>query len=41
MGIPLVYDFDENFKVISKYYWGNEEAIKQKMNSVANQGKSK
>lgn len=40
-GVPLVYEFDDGFNVINKYYLGDEEAIKQKMNSVANQGKSK
>ena len=40
-GIPLVYELDENFKVISKAYLGDQEAIKAKMESVANQGKAK
>ncbi len=40
-GVPLVYDFDENFKVLDKYYLGDQEALKAKMQSVANQGKSK
>jgi len=40
-GIPLVYEFDENFKFMKKYYLGDEAAIAEKMNKVANQGKSK
>jgi 2,3-bisphosphoglycerate-dependent phosphoglycerate mutase len=40
-GIPLVYEFSESFKIVKKYYLGNEEAIAEKMNQVANQGKSK
>ena len=40
-GIPLVYELDDNFKVISKAYLGDQEAIKAKMDSVANQGKAK
>ena len=40
-GVPLVYELDDNFKVISKEYLGDLEAIKAKMDSVANQGKAK
>ena len=40
-GIPLVYEFNNDFKVINKYYLGDESAINEKMNSVANQGKAK
>ncbi len=40
-GIPLVYDLDENLKVKSKKYLGDEETINQAMNSVKNQGKVK
>ena len=39
--VPLVYEFDNNFKVINKYYLGNQEELRKKMESVANQGKSK
>ena len=39
--VPLVYEFDDNFKVINKYYLGNQEELRKKMESVANQGKSK
>ncbi|MFV0351754.1 MAG: 2,3-diphosphoglycerate-dependent phosphoglycerate mutase [Oscillospiraceae bacterium] len=40
-GVPLVYEFDDNFKVISKSYLGDAAAIEAKMQSVANQGKAK
>lgn len=40
-GVPLVYEFDDNFKVLNKYYLGDQEALKAKMESVANQGKTK
>lgn len=37
-GIPLVYEFDDNFKVINKYYLGDKEEIAKKIESVSNQG---
>ena len=40
-GVPLVYEFDADFKVIEKYYLGDQEAIKAQMQAVANQGKAK
>ena len=40
-GVPLVYEFDDNFNVTSKYYLADEEALKAKMASVAAQGKAK
>lgn len=40
-GVPLVYEFDDNFKVIKKYYLGDQEALQKKMSAVANQGKAK
>ncbi len=40
-GVPLVYDFDDKFNVINKYYLGDQEALKAKMAAVANQGKAK
>ena len=40
-GVPLVYEFDDNFNVIKKYYLGDQEALKAKMAAVANQGKAK
>ncbi|MBR5681350.1 MAG: 2,3-bisphosphoglycerate-dependent phosphoglycerate mutase, partial [Clostridia bacterium] len=38
-GTPLVYEFDENFHILKHYYLGDEEALKAKMEAVANQGK--
>lgn len=40
-GVPLVYELDEKFNVISKRYLGDQTAIAAAMNAVANQGKSK
>ena len=40
-GVPLVYEFDERFNVISKRYLGDQEKIAAAMNAVANQGKAK
>lgn len=40
-GIPLVYEFDDDFNVISKGYLGDQEKIASKINAVANQGKAK
>ncbi|MFU0828224.1 MAG: 2,3-bisphosphoglycerate-dependent phosphoglycerate mutase [Lachnoclostridium sp.] len=40
-GTPLVYEFDDNFKVTDKFYLGDQEAIKAQMEQVANQGKTK
>ncbi len=40
-GVPLVYEFDDNFNVTDKYYLGDQEALKAKMEAVANQGKAK
>ena len=40
-GVPLVYEFDENFKAVKHYYLGDQEAIAAKMAAVANQGKKK
>ena len=37
-GVPLVYEFDERFKVRKHYYLGDQEAIKQAMAAVAAQG---
>jgi len=39
-GIPLVYEFDDNFSVMKKYYLGDEAAIAEQMNKVKNQGKA-
>ncbi|MFM1581644.1 2,3-diphosphoglycerate-dependent phosphoglycerate mutase [Helcococcus bovis] len=40
-GIPLVYEFDEDFNVVSKAFIGDQEKIASKINAVANQGKAK
>ena len=40
-GTPLIYEFDEQFNVIRHYYLGDQEALKAKMEAVANQGKKK
>ena len=40
-GVPLVYEFDDAFKVLRSYYLGDQEALKKKMEAVANQGKAK
>ncbi|MBQ4225799.1 MAG: 2,3-diphosphoglycerate-dependent phosphoglycerate mutase [Oscillospiraceae bacterium] len=40
-GTPLVYEFDDNFKAVKHYYLGDQEALKAKMDAVANQGKKK
>lgn len=38
-GVPLIYELDDNYEVISKEFVGDQEAIAAKMNAVANQGK--
>ena len=38
-GVPLVYEFDRDFNVVSKRYLG--EDVEAKMAAVANQGKAK
>ena len=40
-GVPLVYEFDDSFKAVNHYYLGDQEALKKKMEAVANQGKKK
>ncbi len=40
-GVPLVYEFDDNFKILDKYYLGNQDELEAKINSVANQAKTK
>ncbi len=40
-GIPLVYLLNEDLKPLQKYYLGNQEAVKQAMAAVANQGKAR
>lgn len=38
-GIPLVYEFDDDFNVLDSYYLENKEELEKKINAVANQGK--
>lgn len=40
-GVPLVYEFDDNFNIIDKFYLGNQDELARKMEAVANQGKAK
>ena len=40
-GVPLVYEFDQDFNTGSHYYLGDQQEIEAKMLSVANQGKKK
>jgi 2,3-bisphosphoglycerate-dependent phosphoglycerate mutase len=40
-GVPLVYEFDDNFKPVKNYYLGDAESIKAAQDAVANQGKSR
>ena len=39
--VPLVYEFDRDFNVVSKRYLGDQEKINAKVNVVANQAKKK
>ena len=39
--IPLVYELDAKLRPIKSYYLGDQDAIAQAMQAVANQGKSK
>ncbi len=42
LGIPFVYELDENMKpVVSMQFLGDEETVRKAMESVANQGKAK
>jgi 2,3-bisphosphoglycerate-dependent phosphoglycerate mutase len=40
-GVPLVYELDENLKLIKHYYLGDEQEIARKAAAVAAQGKAK
>jgi 2,3-bisphosphoglycerate-dependent phosphoglycerate mutase len=40
-GIPLVYEFSEDFAVTGKRYLGDEQAVKAKIQAVGNQGKAR
>ena len=37
-GVPLVYEFDDEFNAVRHFYLGNQEEIEAKMKAVANQG---
>ena len=38
-GIPLVYELDDNLKAVNRYYLGDQAAVKEAMQAVANQAK--
>ncbi len=40
-GVPLVYEFDDSFRVTGHKYLGDQSLIEAKMQAVANQGKKK
>ena len=40
-GLPLIYELDDNLKVVKSYYLGDPEEVKKAMEAVANQGKIK
>ena len=40
-GVPLVYELDEDLKPIRDYYLGDQEAVQNAINAVANQTKKK
>ena len=37
-GVPLVYEFDDEFNAVRHFYLGNQDEIEAKMKAVANQG---
>ncbi|MCH9638760.1 MAG: 2,3-diphosphoglycerate-dependent phosphoglycerate mutase [Betaproteobacteria bacterium] len=39
-GVPLVYELDDDLKPIQSYYIGDQSAVEQAMQAVANQGKA-
>ena len=39
-GVPILYELDDNFEPISRNFLGDEENIKEAIQSVANQAKS-
>ena len=39
-GIPLIYELDENFKVLSKRYLASDTEVEAALHKVAAQGKS-
>ncbi len=40
-GLPLVYELQDDLKVIKSYYLGSPQEVKKAMEAVANQGKAK
>ena len=40
-GVPLVYEFDDQFHVQKHFYLGDQSEVEAKMNAVAQQGKAK
>ncbi|MBO5607060.1 MAG: 2,3-diphosphoglycerate-dependent phosphoglycerate mutase [Treponema sp.] len=41
-GVPLVFEFNDDLSKVEKFYYlGDQEALKAKMDAVANQGKKK
>lgn len=40
-GVPLVYELDEDLKPIRHYYLGDQDAVQNAINAVANQTKKK
>lgn len=40
-GMPLVYELDDAYRAVKKYYLGDPEEVKKAMEAVANQGKKK
>ena len=40
-GVPLVYEFDDDFNVVSKAYLGDQSELEAKMNAVKNQATKK
>jgi 2,3-bisphosphoglycerate-dependent phosphoglycerate mutase len=38
-GVPLIYELDENLKPIKHYYLGDQDAVQNAINAVANQTK--
>ena len=39
-GVPLVYDLDDDLKPLGSRYLGDQEAIAEAMQAVANQGRA-
>jgi 2,3-bisphosphoglycerate-dependent phosphoglycerate mutase len=40
-GMPLVYELNDKFEAMDRYYLGDPEKVKKAMEAVANQGKAK